>query len=193
MTFFSKKPDEQEWTRGRATGTRDREEPSAEGSEPRTGTPPTPAVREPAPAAGHTVRPPQPDVNVTIPGRHVRPSNAEMSEIESLIGERTTFDGTFKSEGSIRILGTVKGEIESRGAIYIEERAQVQAKVAASQVTIAGQVEGQISCEGRAEIRATGRVTGEIRAGALIIHEGAFFDGTSAMTTAQKPTDATRR
>jgi cytoskeletal protein CcmA (bactofilin family) len=48
-------------------------------------------------------------------------------------------------------------------------------------VTIAGHVEGQIYCEGRVEIRPTGRVTGEISAGALIVQEGAYFDGNSKM------------
>jgi cytoskeletal protein CcmA (bactofilin family) len=50
-------------------------------------------------------------------------------------------------------------------------------------VTIAGQVDGQIFCEGRVEIRPTGRVTGEINAGALIVQEGAYFDGNSKMSS----------
>src|SRR5262249_9131347 len=61
--------------------------------------------------------------------------------------------------------------------------AHVTARLTAQQVTIAGQVDGQIVCEGRVEIRPTGRVTGEINAGALIVQEGAYFDGNSKMAT----------
>ena len=65
-------------------------------------------------------------------------------------------------------------------------------RLTAAQVTVAGQVDGQIYCEGRVEIRPTGRVTGEINAGALIIQEGAYFDGNSKMATSHKgPNPAT--
>src|SRR5262249_24974186 len=67
------------------------------------------------------------------------------------------------------------------GTIFVEEKSHVTARLTASQVTIAGQVDGQIYCDGRVEIRPTGRVTGEISAGALIVQEGAYFDGNSRM------------
>jgi cytoskeletal protein CcmA (bactofilin family) len=109
--------------------------------------------------------------------------NSDGVDVESLIGERTHFEGTLKCEGAIRLLGTVNGEIQSAGTIIVEEKARVTARLTAAQVTIAGQVDGQIYCEGRVEIRPTGRVTGEISAGALIVQEGAYFDGNSKMAT----------
>jgi cytoskeletal protein CcmA (bactofilin family) len=104
-------------------------------------------------------------------------------EVESLIGEHTTFEGTLKTEGSVRLLGTIQGEIESKSTIIVEEKARVTARLTAQQVTVAGQLDGQIYCEGRVEIRPTGRVTGEINAGALIVQEGAYFDGSSRMAS----------
>jgi cytoskeletal protein CcmA (bactofilin family) len=104
-------------------------------------------------------------------------------EVESLIGEHTSFEGTLKTEGSVRLLGTIQGEIESKSTIIVEEKARVTARLTAQQVTVAGQLDGQIFCEGRVEIRPTGRVTGEINAGALIVQEGAYFDGNSKMAS----------
>jgi cytoskeletal protein CcmA (bactofilin family) len=104
-------------------------------------------------------------------------------EVESLIGEHTSFEGTLKTEGSVRLLGTVQGEIESKSTIIVEDKARVTARLTAQQVTVAGQLDGQIFCEGRVEIRPTGRVTGEINAGALIVQEGAYFDGNSRMAS----------
>jgi cytoskeletal protein CcmA (bactofilin family) len=104
-------------------------------------------------------------------------------DVESLIGEHTSFEGTLKSDGAVRLLGSIQGEIESKSTIIVEERAHVTARLTGAQITIAGQVDGQIYCDGRVEIRPTGRVTGEIHAGALIVQEGAYFDGNSKMTT----------
>jgi cytoskeletal protein CcmA (bactofilin family) len=109
-------------------------------------------------------------------------------DVESLIGEHTSFEGTLKTEGAVRLLGSVQGEIESKGLIIVEEKAHVTARLTAAQVTVAGQVDGQIYCQGRVEIRPTGRVTGEINAGALIVQEGAYFDGNSKMATGGPPT-----
>jgi cytoskeletal protein CcmA (bactofilin family) len=113
-------------------------------------------------------------------------------EAESVIGERTSFEGTFKSEGGVRVLGSIQGELETKGSVFIEEKAQVNARVSAGEVTVAGRVDGQIHCQGRVEIRSTGRVTGEIHTGALIVQEGAFFEGNSKMeaaTAGTRPTD----
>jgi cytoskeletal protein CcmA (bactofilin family) len=135
------------------------------------------------PSAGPSFRSLPGDVNVGLPSARLSRSVADGSDVESLIGERTHFEGTLKCEGAVRLLGSVQGEIQSAGTIIVEEKAHVTARLTAAQVTIAGQVDGQIYCEGRVEIRPTGRVTGEISAGALIVQEGAYFDGNSKMAT----------
>jgi cytoskeletal protein CcmA (bactofilin family) len=115
--------------------------------------------------------------------RLARNQSIDGVDVESLIGEHTSFEGTLKCEGSVRLLGAIQGEIESKSTIIVEEKARVTARLTGAQVTIAGQVDGQIYCDGRVEIRPTGRVTGEINAGALIVQEGAYFDGNSKMAT----------
>ena len=130
-------------------------------------------------------------MNVGLPSARLsRSSVADGVEVESLIGERTSFEGTLKTEGAVRLLGSIQGEIESKSTIIVEEKAHVTARLTAAQVTVAGHVDGQIYCEGRVEIRPTGRVTGEINAGALIIQEGAYFDGNSKMATPSNPVNS---
>lgn len=190
-----KKSEEQEWTRFRGALSKDREEAVA--------VPPTPepvesssgAAAPGAPGAPNAVVMPGQatsgpsfrsvgDVNVGLAtSRLSRSAVSEGVDVESLIGEHTSFEGTLKSDGAVRLLGSVQGEIESKSTIFVEERAHVTARLSGAHVTIAGQVDGQIYCEGRVEIRPTGRVTGEIHAGALIVQEGAYFDGNSKMTT----------
>jgi cytoskeletal protein CcmA (bactofilin family) len=170
-----KKSEEHEWTRFRGALSKDREE---QAPEPEANAAAATAVATPSPS----VRPAA-DVNVTIPPRLPRSMGPDAPDVESLVSERTSFEGTLRCEGSVRVLGTIQGEVQSKGTIIVEERAHVTARLTAANVTIAGQVDGQVHCEGRVEIRPTGRVTGEISAGALVVHEGAFFEGSSKMLT----------
>ncbi len=188
-----KKSEEQEWTRFRGALSKDRDEPGAaqtvpDATDATTGTTSGPPLvgggGSQATGSGTSFRASGNDVNVGLPS--TRLSRSPMSDnvdVESLIGEHTSFEGTLKTEGSVRLLGAIQGEIESKSTIIVEEKARVTARLTAAQVTIAGQVDGQIYCEGRVEIRPTGRVTGEINAGLLIVQEGAYFDGNSKMTT----------
>jgi cytoskeletal protein CcmA (bactofilin family) len=102
-------------------------------------------------------------------------------EVESTIGEHATFNGTYRSEHSIRVRGAAQGEIECSRAVFIEENAKVEAKVTAATITVAGEVNGELTCSGRVEIQPSGRVTGTINAATLVMQEGAYFDGNLRM------------
>ncbi|MGI9146963.1 MAG: bactofilin family protein [Chloroflexota bacterium] len=187
-----KKSEEQEWTRFRGALSKDRDDGAAtpvaaEANEPTSNTvgPAPQAVQGPS---GPSFRPSAGDVNVGVPtSRLTRSTVSEGVEVESLIGERTSFEGTLKTEGAVRLFGTIQGEIESKSTIIVEEKAHVTARLTGAQVTVSGQVDGQIFCAGRVEIRPTGHVTGEICAGALIVQEGAYFEGNSKMATGGTP------
>jgi cytoskeletal protein CcmA (bactofilin family) len=187
-----KKNEEQEWTRFRGALSKDRDDAGAatttqEMSETTNSAPTAGAASASGSAtgtAGPSFRPSAGDVNVGLPSARLsRSVVSDGVEVESLIGEHTTFEGTLKTEGAVRLLGSVQGEIESKGTIIVEEKARVNARLTGAAVTVAGTVDGQIYCEGRVEIRPTGHVTGEINAGALIVQEGAYFDGSSKMAT----------
>jgi cytoskeletal protein CcmA (bactofilin family) len=100
---------------------------------------------------------------------------------ETVIGDGATIDGTVRSDRSIRVRGSVQGEIECRQRVVVDESARVQARITAEQVVVLGEVNGAINCTGRVEIASTARVTGEVTAGTLVIQEGAFFEGSLKM------------
>src|ERR1051326_539998 len=196
-----RKSEEQEWTRFRGALSKDREETGAapavpDTSDPTIGSTAGPPVAGQNLGSGSSFRSTASDVNVGLPATRLsRSPTVDGVEVESLSGERTSFEGTLKTEGSVRLLGAIQGEIESKNTIIVEEKARVTARLTAAHVTVAGQVDGQIFCEGRVEIRPTGRVTGEINAGALIVQEGAYFDGNSRMAApggASAPAASTR-
>jgi cytoskeletal protein CcmA (bactofilin family) len=191
-----KKAEDQEWTRFRGALSKDRDEtpeapdipPPPVQAAPLPQQAPQPQMPGPMtvvpPQGGQGFRPNPNDVNV---GQPTRQRFGHDQDVETLVGEHTSFEGTLKADGSIRVLGNVKGELQSKGSIYVEEQATVNAKITAAHVTVAGKVDGHIQSDGRVEIRPTGRVIGEISAGALIVQEGAFFDGSSKMKAQDAP------
>lgn len=127
--------------------------------------------------------PPQPAVQQSTPPRSTMVRNDD----ESLIAREDTFEGQLRTTRGVRILGTVRGGIESSQYVHIEENAHVEADITAEEVVIAGEYSGNLTCRQRVEIRATGRVSGKIDTAKLLLHEGGFFDGELHM---QKPSSA---
>lgn len=111
------------------------------------------------------------------------------SGMESLIAAEDTFEGTLKTATGVRVLGTVRGGIESQRSVRVESGANVEADITADEVVIAGTYTGNLTCRNRVEITETGRVSGKLDTAKLFLHEGGFFDGELRM---QRPEEAPR-
>lgn len=122
-----------------------------------------------------------------------RDPDAALERVETVIGRGTHFNGSLTAVGTLRIDGKVEGQIVHRGDVVIGETGVVEASIQARNVTIAGEVRGGIEAEGKLELVATGKLSGDIKAGALIISEGALFQGSSAMSRAGEAKDAQPR
>jgi len=211
--MFGKKTEESEWTRfsralgGQQSAPSDADEapndepgeavtlaqmPPAE-TEAYLTPPPPPPVREPepveSPAPAHTPAPPT-VATPTFTGTAGRASTIE--DAETVVGDGATIEGTVRSDRSIRVFGTVQGEIESKGRVVVEESAKVSARITADQVTVLGQVDGSIECAGRLEIASSARVAGDVAAATLVIQEGAVVEGNlrmSSTSSASTPSD----
>jgi cytoskeletal protein CcmA (bactofilin family) len=211
-----KKTEESEWTRfSRALGGKDQPreadeeivpEEDAIDAGPTMVSPPAPVEPAPEPIQPVAARPVLPDAELPIerpvrppappPAEPARPpawTSAAAEDSESVIGQGTTIDGSVRSESSIRIHGSVQGEIESRQRVVVEPGAQVNAKITAQHISVSGDVSGELSCPGRVEITPGGRVTGEISAGALVMQEGAYFEGHLKMLNKGGPADGDTR
>jgi cytoskeletal protein CcmA (bactofilin family) len=101
---------------------------------------------------------------------------------ETVIGSNTSFVGTVKSDGNMRIDGTVEGDIEVLGNLIIGETGRVIASIKAQNCHISGAVRGEITVVDQLEISPTGKVWGDITTSALHIEPGGLFRGRSAMS-----------
>lgn len=108
----------------------------------------------------------------------------QTAESISVIDKFSKFDGTFNSSRDLRVEGDVKGTINCQGTLHIAEGAHVDATVEAENISVAGDLEGDINCHGRLQILPSGHVKGKITTQALVINEGAFYEGQMEMAGA---------
>jgi cytoskeletal protein CcmA (bactofilin family) len=199
-----KKTEESEWTRfSRALGSQSAaptDDEPAQSDEPEEAVtlaqmppvepegylppPPPPPVCDPEPeeVAAPTYTPAPP--TVSAPASTASPVRTSgIADDETVVGDGASFEGTIRSDRSIRVFGAVQGEIESKQRVVVEESAKVSARISAEQVTVLGQVDGSIECSGRLEIAATARVAGDVSATTLVIQEGAVVEGNLRMSS----------
>lgn len=101
--------------------------------------------------------------------------------IETLLGNGTTFTGDIVATNSLRIDGTLIGNIKQANNVIVGETAQVKGNIFANYVVIDGTVEGNITATDSIELLNKSKVTGDITTTILSINEGAIFKGKSTM------------
>ncbi|MGI6093406.1 MAG: polymer-forming cytoskeletal protein [Veillonellaceae bacterium] len=102
-------------------------------------------------------------------------------EVETVVGQETTVKGSISAKGSVRVDGTLEGELETKATAVIGQNGKAMAQITAANATIAGFVKGNVSVSGRLELLPTAKLYGDIKVGALIIGEGAVFKGACQM------------
>jgi len=97
---------------------------------------------------------------------------------ESVIDAHSSFEGRFETAQDLRVEGSVSGEIVCRGILTIERDANVRASVECAEVVVRGRVDGDIVCAGKLLAAATAVVSGTLKAGTLVVEEGATLSGS---------------
>jgi cytoskeletal protein CcmA (bactofilin family) len=107
------------------------------------------------------------------------------SEVPTLIGANSSFEGEFRGSDSLCIEGRFQGRLETEGTVFINQRAYVQAEIYAQQVYVHGEILGNIYAQEHLNIGATGKVTGEVTTRSLTIATGGFLNGRCQMEAEQ--------
>jgi cytoskeletal protein CcmA (bactofilin family) len=106
----------------------------------------------------------------------VSSAESDLTEI-SCIGPGMTVVGKISSEGTLNVLGRVKGELRA-SIVRISDGAQVEGTIAAQELTIGGRFKGTIQAD-RVMLTNSAVVEGEIHHRSLSIEENAWFAGAS--------------
>lgn len=100
----------------------------------------------------------------------------------NFIGAGTTVEGKIKSQGSIRIDGKIIGEINAAENLAVGNTADIEGTIVAKNITIGGNLKGTVKAAEKLVLESKAVVKGDVRAGKLVIDEGAVFDGKCIMT-----------
>jgi len=99
------------------------------------------------------------------------------SEVAGFVGKGMRMEGKLVFDGSVRIEGHYKGEIESGGILLVSEGALIEGEVRVSTVIVSGEIRGLISAGTRVELKSPCRVIGDINTPNLLMDEGVVFEG----------------
>ena len=107
----------------------------------------------------------------------MKKSKFNNSLVSTVIGEEASIKGVIHTQRSIRIEGTIEGEINSQGEVHIGEKSHVKANIIGKTVIVSGEVIGNIEAIKGLQICKTGKVYGNISGDQLIIEEGGIYKG----------------
>ena len=109
------------------------------------------------------------------------PGEAGTSEVTTLLGRGSEFEGKLSFEGTVRVDGKLSGEIFTDDVLIIGEGAEVNAEISVGAIIIQGTVHGNIHAKRSVEIHTPARVRGNISTPSLSIDKGVIFDGQCQM------------
>src|SRR5919202_1583881 len=125
---------------------------------------------------------------------HTQTTSRAVTESESLardikegtltgfVGNGTTLTGEANFKGMLRVEGGLSGRVSSQdGTLIVSTNGRVDANVEVAVAQIFGTVNGDITASKRIEMGRVAKVTGNIQTPALVIENGAIFEGSCRM------------
>jgi cytoskeletal protein CcmA (bactofilin family) len=100
-----------------------------------------------------------------------------LNEAETIIGESVQVKGNFESNGNIIVNGILDGEIKTKGAILVGDKAKISANIKAEEMAVKGEIVGNLKIGGYLSIGGSAKVLGDIECTQISIEKGAEING----------------
>lgn len=110
-----------------------------------------------------------------------KPAEAPVSSSINLIGNGTVIEGEIKSNGDIRIDGTVIGSITSKSKVVIGSTGKIDGDIFCQNADVSGNVKGRVTITEMLFLKSTAHINGDIHTGKLVVEVGAAFTGNCNM------------
>jgi cytoskeletal protein CcmA (bactofilin family) len=102
-------------------------------------------------------------------------------DLNGFLDRGSSFKGELEFEDTMRIDGKFNGRITSKNELIVGESAHIEGDIHVGRIAISGTVVGTIRADIRVEIHRNGKVYSDVDTPALIIEEGAIFQGSCVM------------
>ena len=111
---------------------------------------------------------------------------AKSYEIENhtinLIGTGTIIEGNIAANGDIRIDGTLKGNLSTKGKLIVGDTGRISGEVNCKNFEVEGSVDGKVFVTELLSLRSKSKILGDITTSKLAIEPGAIFTGKCDMS-----------
>jgi cytoskeletal protein CcmA (bactofilin family) len=104
----------------------------------------------------------------------------------NLISNGTDITGDVKSNGDIRIDGTLTGNLSTKGKVVIGTTGRIKGEVICNNSEVSGIIEGKISVGQLLNLKASSKILGDIATSKLAIEPGARFTGNCNMSESEE-------
>ncbi len=103
------------------------------------------------------------------------------NNVINIIGAGTSITGDINTNGDIRIDGTLKGNLVTKGKVVIGQTGVIIGEVNCKNSDVSGKLEGKISVGELLSLKSTSKILGDIITNKLAIEPNAVFTGTCNM------------
>jgi cytoskeletal protein CcmA (bactofilin family) len=114
-------------------------------------------------------------------GKHI-PDKEGTEDIIAFVGRGVEFKGIISYSGTVRIDGSLEGEIRTDGTLLIGEDAVIQAKVSAGTIVCKGKITGDVVAKESMKLHAPAVITGSVNTPVLSMESGVFYNGGLQMS-----------
>ena len=116
--------------------------------------------------------------------------NGESQDV-TIISSGVKVEGKLSSDSSMRIDGTILGDINCQQNVTIGEHGDVNGKVNGQSITIGGKVQGSVNAKQKLILESKAQLKGDVFTKILVVEAGANFDGKSNMVGSGDSTTST--
>lgn len=102
-------------------------------------------------------------------------------QITTIIGKGAECNGEFNAEGSVRVDGTINGNVAVSGTLIVGVAGCIVGDIDAKTIVVGGEVNGNLNAPEKIELTSTAKVIGDIVTATIVIDEKAIFQGNCNM------------
>ena len=99
----------------------------------------------------------------------------------NLVGAGTVIKGDVKSNGDIRIDGTLIGSVSSKGKIVVGATGNIEGEIICQNADFSGIIKATVTVSELLSMKATAKLNGDVITNKLAIEPGALFSGSCSM------------
>ena len=103
------------------------------------------------------------------------------ADLNGFLDKGSHLHGELRFDASFRVDGKLTGTVESDGDLIVGETGEVDGEVKVGQIFVSGTVRGSIRASRKVQIAPQGKLFAEVETPALVIEDGAIFEGTCSM------------